>query len=103
MEPSGEHGAPRPSDRSKSLRRLQREASASPFVFLSERGAPFSTAGFARMLERTATAAGLELKVHPHMLRHACGFALANKATTPEACRRTSDIEISSTPSVIRN
>jgi site-specific recombinase XerD len=79
MEPSGEHGAPRPSDRSKSLRRLQREASASPFVFLSERGAPFSTAGFARMLERTATAAGLELKVHPHMLRHACGFALANK------------------------
>jgi type 1 fimbriae regulatory protein FimB/type 1 fimbriae regulatory protein FimE len=31
------------------------------------------------MLERAGEAAGLALKVHPHMLRHACGFALANK------------------------
>ena len=62
----------------RALRRLQREAPTSPFVFVSERGAPFSTAGFARMLERAAEVAGLEIKVHPHMLRHACGFALAN-------------------------
>jgi len=47
-------------------------------VFVSERGAPLSPAGFARMLERAATAACLEIKVHPHMLRHACGFKLAN-------------------------
>jgi hypothetical protein len=40
---------------------------------------PFATAGFARMIERAAAAAGLELKAHPHMLRHACGYALANK------------------------
>ena len=59
----------------RALRRLHREA-ASPFVFVSERGAPFSTAGFARMVERAA--AGLDIKVHAHMLRHACGFALAN-------------------------
>jgi type 1 fimbriae regulatory protein FimB/type 1 fimbriae regulatory protein FimE len=51
---------------------------ASAFVFVSERGAPFSPAGFARLLERAATAARLEIKVHPHMLRHACGFKLAN-------------------------
>jgi integrase len=62
----------------RALRRLQRESETSPFVFVSERGAPFSTAGFGRMIERTAAAAGLELKVHAHMLRHACGFALAN-------------------------
>jgi hypothetical protein len=31
------------------------------------------------MVERAAAAAGLELKAHPHMLRHACGYALANK------------------------
>ena len=31
------------------------------------------------MVERAGEAAGLALKVHPHMLRHACGFALANK------------------------
>jgi site-specific recombinase XerD len=31
------------------------------------------------MAERAAAGAGLELKAHPHMLRHACGYALANK------------------------
>jgi integrase len=62
----------------RALRRLQRESEPVPFVFVSERRAPFSTAGFARMMERAAKAAGLKLKVHPHMLRHACGFALAN-------------------------
>jgi hypothetical protein len=29
------------------------------------------------MIERAAASAGLELKAHPHMLRHACGYALA--------------------------
>ena len=62
-------------DEIRALRRLQREA-ASPFVFVSERGTPFSTAGFARMVERAA--GSLDIKVHAHMLRHACGFALAN-------------------------
>jgi site-specific recombinase XerD len=38
------------------------------------------TAGFARMIERAARRRlGLELKADPHMLRHACGYALANK------------------------
>jgi integrase len=60
-------------------RRPQQECPSSPFVFVSERGSPFTTAGFARMIERTAAGAGLELKAHPHMLRHACGYALANK------------------------
>ncbi len=62
----------------RALRRLQRESEASPFVFVSERGAPFTTAGFARMMHRAGATGGLGLKVHPHMLRHACGFALAN-------------------------
>jgi type 1 fimbriae regulatory protein FimB/type 1 fimbriae regulatory protein FimE len=62
----------------RAFRRLQRESKASPFVFISERDAPFTTAGFARMIERVAKSAKLGLKVHPHMLRHACGFALAN-------------------------
>ena len=33
------------------------------------------------MLQRAAATAGLEsLRIHPHMLRHATGYALANKA-----------------------
>ena len=64
----------------RALRRLQREQDPkSPFVFTSERGAPFSTAGFARMVERAGAGGKLGFKAHPHMLRHACGFALANK------------------------
>jgi integrase len=66
-------------DEMGALRRLQRESQPSPFVFVSERGSPFTTAGFARMVERAASSAGLDLKAHPHMLRHTCGYALANK------------------------
>jgi type 1 fimbriae regulatory protein FimB/type 1 fimbriae regulatory protein FimE len=67
-------------DELRALRRLQREQEPkSPFVFTSERGAPFTTAGFARMVERAGRAANLPFKAHPHMLRHATGFALANK------------------------
>ena len=67
-------------DELRALRRLQRDQELkSPFVFTSERGAPFTTAGFARMIERAGALAKLAYKAHPHMLRHACGFALANK------------------------
>jgi site-specific recombinase XerD len=70
----------------RALRRLRRESDRSPFVFLSERGHPFSAAGFARMLERAAHSAGLgDLKVHPHMLRHACGYELANRGVDTRA------------------
>jgi len=67
-------------DELRGLRRLQREQEPkSPFVFTSERGSPFATAGFARMVERAGVEAKLGFKAHPHMLRHACGFALANR------------------------
>ena len=67
-------------DEMRALRRLQREQEPkSPFVFTSERGSPFTTAGFARLVERAGASAGFKFKAHPHMLRHACGYALANK------------------------
>jgi len=67
-------------DELRALRRLQREQDPkSRFVFVSERGAPFSPAGFARIVERAGLEAKLGFPAHPHMLRHACGFALANK------------------------
>jgi type 1 fimbriae regulatory protein FimB len=49
-----------------------------PFLFLSERG-PFTRQAINYLFEKMGVAAGLPVKVHPHMLRHSCGFALANK------------------------
>ena len=62
----------------RALRRLQREQPKSPFVFISERGTPFSKRGFQAMVERAGETAGFDMKLHPHMLRHGCGFKLAN-------------------------
>jgi site-specific recombinase XerD len=62
----------------RELRRHQRESTKSPFVFVSERGAPLSAPGFSRVIERAAAAAKLGIKAHAHMLRHACDYKLAN-------------------------
>ena len=73
-------------DELRALRKLERQQEPkSPFVFTSERSAPFTPAGFARMVERAGTVAKLAFKAHPHMLRHACGFALANKGVDTRA------------------
>jgi type 1 fimbriae regulatory protein FimB/type 1 fimbriae regulatory protein FimE len=52
--------------------------SPSPYVFTTERGGPMTTAGFRKMLARTGATSALTFPVHPHMLRHACGYKLAN-------------------------
>src|SRR5262249_43394944 len=53
---------------SRALRRLQREATTrSPYVFVSERGAPLSVAGYQRMVARAGEAAGFGFLVHSHM------------------------------------
>ena len=64
---------------SRALRRLHRERPiASPYVFVSERGAPLSVAGYQRMVARAGEAARFGFLVHSHMLRHGCGYKLAN-------------------------
>jgi len=63
----------------RGLRQIKREQPAgSRYVFMTERRAPFTTSGFAKMLGRIGEVAGLPFPVHPHMLRHACGYKLAN-------------------------
>jgi type 1 fimbriae regulatory protein FimE len=62
----------------RALRRLQREQEPGRYLFMSERGAPMSAAGYRRMMGRLGKAAKMPFTVHPHMLRHACGFKLAN-------------------------
>ena len=58
---------------------LQRETQTlSPYVFVSERGAPLSVAGYQRMVARAGETAGFSFLIHSHMLRHSCGYKLAN-------------------------
>jgi integrase len=62
----------------RALRRLQRETPKSTYVFVSERLAPLSVAGYQRMVARAGESAGFPFLVHSHMLRHSCGYKLAN-------------------------
>jgi type 1 fimbriae regulatory protein FimB/type 1 fimbriae regulatory protein FimE len=62
----------------RALRELRRQFPNSPFVFATERGRPFTPDAVNRHIKRLAERAGFHFPVHAHMLRHACGFALAN-------------------------
>jgi type 1 fimbriae regulatory protein FimB/type 1 fimbriae regulatory protein FimE len=64
-------------DEIRALRRLRRENPTEGYVFISERGGPMSTLGFHHLMARLGKGAEMPFAVHPHMLRHACGFRLA--------------------------
>jgi len=51
---------------------------ALPWLFISERGQPLTRQSVNYLVAEAASRAGLP-PVHPHMLRHSCGFALANR------------------------
>lgn len=63
----------------RELRELRRNWPDSDFVFPTERGGPFTTGAINRLIVRIGKQADFPFPVHVHMLRHACGFALANK------------------------
>ena len=65
-------------DEIRALRRLRRENPSEVHVFVSERGGPISPMGFHHLIQRLGKVANMAFAVHPHMLRHACGFKLAN-------------------------
>jgi len=60
------------------LRALRPLQGTGPYVFTTEAGTPVTTVWFLRMVQRTGRAAKLPFPIHPHMLRHATGFKLAN-------------------------
>ena len=74
----GSHDSVHPlrGDELRALRALPR--SGAPWVFTTERGGPMTRHGFWQLLARRAKQAKLPIKVHPHTLRHSCGYALAN-------------------------
>ena len=63
-------------DELRELRKLRKQSSG-PFVFMSERGGPFTTDSFNWMVKRTGQKAKLPFQVHAHMLRHSAGYKLA--------------------------
>jgi integrase len=69
---------PMQGDEIRALRRLQREEAPSSHVFTTERGGPMTPKGFNTLFGRIGERAKMPFPVHPHMLRHACGYALAN-------------------------
>ena len=60
----------------RALRRLQR-ISGTPYIFTSERGTPMTTRNVRQIIARSGQA--LPFPIHPHMLRHACGYKLINE------------------------
>jgi integrase len=67
-------------DTARALKRI-RHASDGLYVFRSERGGALSVDAVQGIVRRAGEIAGLGFPVHPHMLRHACGFYLAEEGT----------------------
>ena len=67
-------------DELRQLRALKKDAK-SPFVFETERGGAMTTRNVRAIVARAAEMSGLTLGVHAQMLRHSCGYNLANNAT----------------------
>ena len=63
-------------DEIRALRRLQRGRT---FVFLTERDGPMTPKAFHALFARIGQRAELPFPIHPQMLRHTCGYLLANK------------------------
>ena len=54
-----------------------------PWLFVSERGQPFTRQGIAYIIREAGQRARLG-HVWPHMLRHSCGYHLANLSQVPD-------------------
>jgi len=72
-------------DEIRALRKLRRDYADSQFVFTSERQGPLSPNAVHKIVDRAGIEAGLQLSVHPHMLRHGKGYQLASEGVDTRA------------------
>jgi type 1 fimbriae regulatory protein FimE len=72
----------------RALRRLRREYGISPYVFTTERRGAMTDSSVRKIVARAGDKARLGFPVHPHMLRHACGFKLANEGHDTRAIQQ---------------
>ena len=72
---------PMEGDEIRAMRKWLRERpqTALDFIFVSERGSPLTRQAAWRILKEAGERAGLDVGVHPHMLKHSCGYFLANR------------------------
>ena len=78
-EPKSGHDSIHPlrSPELRALRQIQRDYPDTQYVFVSERKAPLSTRSIRHIVARAGKLAGIPFQVHPHQLRHGCGYYLA--------------------------
>ena len=62
----------------RALRRIKREYAKTPYVFVSSNGSPISRWAVGKIVAQAGQDAQIDMPIHPHMLRHATGFKLAN-------------------------
>src|SRR5262249_25250573 len=65
-------------DEIRALRLLKRARHPSTTVCVTDRGGLMTPKSFRIRFPRLGERAGMAFPVHPHMLRHGCGYALAN-------------------------
>ena len=69
----------------RALRQLRREYPDTTYLFVTERKGPLTVATARKVICRAGELAELGFPVHPHMLRHACGYYLASKGQDTRA------------------
>jgi type 1 fimbriae regulatory protein FimB/type 1 fimbriae regulatory protein FimE len=67
-------------DELRDLRKLRQRVTGL-YVFETERGGPLSVDALQYIVREAGWLAKLDVEVHPHMLRHATGYSLANERT----------------------
>ena len=83
---------PMQGDEIRALRRLQREHPSGPHVFATERGGPMAPKSFHTLIARLGERAKMPFPIHPHMLRHGCGYALANAGHDTRALQQMTEV-----------
>jgi type 1 fimbriae regulatory protein FimE len=72
----------------RALRKLRAEYPDSPYVFVTEREGPMTPATARKLITRAGELAKLPFPIHPHMLRHACGYKLASEGQDTRAIQQ---------------
>ena len=72
----------------RALRALRKDYPDSPYVFVTEREGPMTPATARKLITRAGELAKLPFPIHPHMLRHACGYKLASEGQDTRAIQQ---------------